>query len=389
MIVRVVLLPVAALLLAAEPALPQPGPAPPPSSAPVAPSPPIDARTRQLVIDSAGRLLIDGYVYEDRGRDYAAKLTAFAAAGRYDSLNDRDSFARALTRDLREISNDRHLRVMPDTAMVGMGPRFVRSPGTGGPGGSAPVMRRMSPGGEPPPGGPLGPGGGSPAGAPPPGGPRGPGGPPPDARMAPKLPPGVVNDGFARIEMLEGRIGYLDLRGFHGTMAGRARVDSMMKAFAGAQAMVIDLGRNGGGDGMMVGYLSTYFFDRPVHLVSQQMRGEPEPLERWTEESVPGPRFKGPVYVLISPRTFSAAEAFAFGMRINDRVTLVGEKTGGGGHFGGVEALAAGFSLWLPRGRTYDPRTGKGWEADGVTPDVAVPYDQALDKALALARAGH
>jgi len=365
MIARMLFVPLATLLVAAEPAIPQPTPAP----APAAPSPPLDPATRKAVIDSASRLLIDGYVYEDRARSYAAKLSAFTAAGRYDSLLDRAGFARALTRDLQEMSGDRHLRVMPDSAQAGGMPRFMRMPPGSGPGApgppGAPVMRRMTP----------------PGGAP--GGPAPPGGP-----MTP-MPPGrsVPNDGFARIEILDGNIGYLDLRGFHGTDSGRARVDSMMKAFSGVKAMVIDLGRNGGGDGMMVGYLSTYFFDQPTHLVSQQLRGEPEPLERWTVESVPGPRFEGPVYVLISPRTFSAAESFAFGLDINGRVTLVGEKTGGGGHFGGVEPLAGGFSLWLSRGRTYDPRTGKGWEADGLTPEVAVPYDQALDRALEFARA--
>ena len=41
--------------------------------------------------------------------------------------------------------------------------------------------------------------------------------------------------------------------------------------------------------------------------------------------------------------------------------------------------------MFLPRGRTYDPRTDNGWEATGIQPDVRVPYDRALETALELA----
>ena len=92
MIARILLVPLAALMVAAEPAITQP--ASPPASPPAAPRP-IDADTRQAVIESASRLLIDGYVYEDRARGYAAKLAAYTAAGRYDTLQDRAAFAGA------------------------------------------------------------------------------------------------------------------------------------------------------------------------------------------------------------------------------------------------------------------------------------------------------
>jgi hypothetical protein len=51
-----------------------------------------------------------------------------------------------------------------------------------------------------------------------------------------------------------------------------------------------------------------------------------------------------------------------------------------------VVPLPGGFSMFLPRGRTYDPRTNEGWEATGLQPDVRVPYDRALETALEMAR---
>jgi C-terminal processing protease CtpA/Prc len=192
-----------------------------------------------------------------------------------------------------------------------------------------------------------------------------------------------VNYGFARVEVIEGNVGYLDLQGFIGVEGGIARADAAMAFLTDVRALIIDLGHNTGGDETMVKHLSTYLFDVPTHLVNTFARGMEKPKERWTLKEVPSKRLsKIPVYVLVSRKTISAAESFTFGLAANKRVTVVGERTGGGGHFGGVQPLAHGFSIWLPRGRTFDPKTGEGWEATGIKPDVEVPYDKALAAAL-------
>jgi retinol-binding protein 3 len=77
------------------------------------------------------------------------------------------------------------------------------------------------------------------------------------------------------------------------------------------------------------------------------------PMQRWTSERVTGKRLPNiPVYILTSRHTFSAAESFAFGLRANRRVTIVGERTGGGGHFGNFVQLPGGYHMFVPRGRT-------------------------------------
>jgi C-terminal processing protease CtpA/Prc len=162
--------------------------------------------------------------------------------------------------------------------------------------------------------------------------------------------------------------------------------DSAMAIFANVKALIIDLGRNRGGGAEMVRYLSAYLFDKPTHLVSTFARGMAAPAERWTAERVAGKRQPLiPVYILTSGNTISAAESFTFGLRINNRSIVVGERTAGGGHFGAFVQLTPGFTVFLPRGRTYDPRTNTGWEAEGLKPDVEVSYSQALQTALKLA----
>jgi DNA-binding MarR family transcriptional regulator len=311
-----------------------------PSSQPTASA--IDAAARSAVVNALSDSLINGYIYEQKGRMMADTLRAELRSGAFDGITDGDSLALRLTQTLRRLSDDRHLGVRYGAA----------SPGT------RQLARRMVR--------------------------------VPAADTVP-LPPGAFaspDHGFARAEVLAGNIGYLDLRGFSGNPDAMLAADSAMALFAHVKALIIDLGRNRGGGAEMIQYISAYLFAKPTHLVSSFARGMEAPMERWTAERVTGKRRPDiPVYILTSGNTISAAESFTFGLRINNRATVVGERTAGGGHFGGIVPLTAGFSVFLPRGRTYDPRTDKGWEAEGLKPDVEVSYPQALSTALRLIQA--
>jgi retinol-binding protein 3 len=289
----------------------------------------------RVVVEAIADSLVGGYIYEATGRTFADSLRALSAKGHFDTLSGL-SLANEVTDVLRRIAHDRHLSI-----------RFDQAPP---PRASGPlrVMRRRPPGSE-------------------------------------TVATSIVGAefGFERVERLPGNIAYLDVRGFSNDPAALRFADSIMSTLAGVRALIIDLGQNRGGGPEMVRLLSTYLFDSPTHLVSSFMRGMAEPSERWTLPTVRGPRLASvPVFVLTSSLTISAAESFVFGLKAHDRITIVGEPTAGGGHFGGFVSLPGGFSMFLPRGRTYDPRTDKGWEATGIAPDVRVPYERALETAL-------
>ncbi len=291
----------------------------------------------RVVVQAIADSLVGGYIYEATGRVFADSLRARLARGHFDTLRGT-SLANEVTSVLQRVSPDRHLGIRFDAAPVAPtgGPVRVRRRPTNAPGGVA--------SNDP-------------------------------ARF-----------GFARVERLPGNVGYLDVRGFSNDPEALRFADSAMASFAGVSALIIDVGQNRGGGPEMVRLLSTYLFDGPTHLVSSFRRGMSEPSERWTLEEVRGPRLASvPVFVLTSNLTISAAESFTFGLEAHDRITIVGEPTAGGGHFGDVIPLPGGFSMFLPRGRTYDPRTNKGWEATGIQPDVRVPYERALETALGMA----
>jgi retinol-binding protein 3 len=303
----------------------------------------IGVAAKAALVNALSDSLINGYIYEKTGRMLADSLRAELHSGAYDSFDTGESFAQRITQTLRRISNDRHLGVRYGAISTSGGPvrRRVRAPSPS----PAPHVSATSP--------------------------------------VISLP----EYGFASAQILPGNIGYLDLRGFSGDAGAIRAADSVMALFADTKAIIIDVGRNRGGGPQLIEHLSAYFFDRPTHLVSSFARGMDAPVERWTTASVPGKRLpKTPVYVLTSHSSISAAESFAFGLKNHDRITIVGERTAGGGHFGEFVPLTPGFSVFLPRGRTYDPRTNQGWEAEGLKPDVEVPYETALDTALTLAR---
>ncbi|HYN80564.1 MAG TPA: S41 family peptidase [Gemmatimonadaceae bacterium] len=319
------------------------------------PSPQLTAVAKEAVISALTDTLIAGYIYEKTARMLADTLRAELKAGAFDCFATGDSFAERVTTTLRRISNDRHLGLHYGGGSAEAGPVLRRVPRSSGTIQTGPATPR----------------------------------PQPSASATPTPRRVRVSEsgayGFGRAEILPGNIGYLELPGFSGSPEAVAVADSIMKMFANVKALIIDVGQNRGGGPEMVRYLSSYLFDKPTHLVSTFARGMDGPSERRTSERVGGKRLPNtPVIVLTSKRTISAAESFAFGLKVKNRITIVGERTAGGGHFGGFVSLPEGFRVFLPRGRTYDPKTNQGWEAQGLKPDVEVKYEDALRTATEL-----
>lgn len=97
------------------------------------------------------------------------------------------------------------------------------------------------------------------------------------------------------------------------------------------------------------------------------------------------PVFDGPVYVLISKNTASAAELATDALKVADRVTIIGERTAGEMLSQKVFDLPGGFHLSLPIADYYSVVNGR-IEGVGIEPDIAKEPAQALDMALAILR---
>ena len=196
-----------------------------------------------------------------------------------------------------------------------------------------------------------------------------------------------VNHGVRRIERLDGNIMLLELTVFPPPAMAADVISAAMTVAAQGDALIIDLRNNGGGMetmSLVAGYLlppgspMSGIYDRPSNKLTTQQ----------SPQSVPGRRFgdSKPLYILTSKKTFSAAEALAYDLQALKRAVIVGERSGGGANPFEYRVVHPHFALSLPEQRSVNPITGSNWQGVGVKPDVEVGSDQALDRALTLAK---
>jgi C-terminal processing protease CtpA/Prc len=193
------------------------------------------------------------------------------------------------------------------------------------------------------------------------------------------------NFGVRKAQRLEKNIGLLELSVFPPASMGGDTVAAAMQVIAHTDALIIDLRRNGGGMDT-VSLVASYLFDtkQPLSGIYRRPTGKTE--QNFTLDYVPGTKFGAtkPVYVLISKRTFSAAEALAYDLQALKRATIIGEPSGGGAHPFSYRRIHPHFVLWSVTEKSLNPITGKNWQGVGVQPDIAIDPAQALDKALEL-----
>lgn len=296
----------------------------------------VDKVYKQEAIETLSQLILDNYVYVDVAEKTVKHLKAQAKEGAFDEHNELEAFANALTETVQAINKDKHMRIRPrrPTQTKENSPeRMVED-----------LLYRHNYRRE-------------------------------------------VIAGFQEARKIEGNIGYLDLRGFAGVDWGAPVADRYMYLLASSDALIIDLRKNGGGDPNMVQYLCSYFFDEKVHLNSLYWRQGDRTDEFWTLDEVGGTKMPDvPLFVLTSPRTFSGAEEFSYNMQTQKRATLVGETTGGGANPGGTLRINAQLGVFIPTGAAINPITKTNWEGVGVVPEVKVPKEEALDKAIELAK---
>lgn len=191
------------------------------------------------------------------------------------------------------------------------------------------------------------------------------------------------NYGFRKVEVLPGNIGYIRFDQFHESEEAREIAAAALAFVINCDALIFDLRHNGGGTRHINQFISSYLFDKALHLGGMYNRLTDDTTQWWTFDKIPGKRFGPdvPVYILTSSMTFSAAEGFAYWLKDLKRVTIVGETTGGGAHPVHERAVNDRFWMRVPFARAISPVSKTDWEGVGVIPDIKVPASQALEAA--------
>jgi C-terminal processing protease CtpA/Prc len=274
------------------------------------------------------------YVLPAVGERVGAAIVKKNAEGAYASATTADAFSAALTRDLRVLGNDGHFSARHDDS-----------------------FRELT-GDEAPPS---------------------------RADME-AWREQVARSGFGidKVERLPGNVGYIKLTGFGPTPFVGPAYTAAMGLMEGTDALILDLRSNKGGSAGSVAYLMSHFF--PLgdvrHLNDMIFRGSNSTEQSWTVGAV-AQRYDKPVYVLVSPRTFSAAEECAYDFQTQKRGTVVGETTGGAANPPRPFSVGHGIVAVIPVGQSINPITKASWEHVGVKPDIVVPPAQAQQTAHA------
>jgi C-terminal processing protease CtpA/Prc len=156
-----------------------------------------------------------------------------------------------------------------------------------------------------------------------------------------------------------------------------------------AQALIVDLRANRGGDPDTVAFVCSYLLDKRTHLNTMHWRDGERLEQSWSLPHVPGACFGGskPLYVLSSDSTFSAAEELAYDLQQLGRAVVVGERTRGGAHPCKGWTVHPHLEATIPMGRAINPVSGTNWEGTGLQPDIPCAAADSLDHAHALALA--
>ena len=188
------------------------------------------------------------------------------------------------------------------------------------------------------------------------------------------------------MELLPGNIGYLSFNLFvEDIEAAKPTIKAALTFLGNADAIIIDLRENMGGNPKMVSQLESYFF--PIKTAMNHLidRTAGDTVFMYADPAKTDSLYlPAPVYILTSNHTFSGADDFSYGMQVAKRAVIVGETTGGGAHPQKPFAVGQGFVLYIPFARSLNPVTKKDWEGTGVIPDFKTPASKALLKAQEL-----
>lgn len=274
------------------------------------------------VLNAAADRIEAGYITQAEGRTIAQRVRSWAAEGRYvEQCGDPAAFAEAATRDLRAL--DGHFRLVPPSSEQSSGPA-------------------------------------------------------PFSMQAWRDEARASAGGVREVRVLEGNIGYLRLSAFYPWDLTETRLTAALTLLGDVEGLIIDLRRNGGGDGRTADQLTASLLPEGTVFGWIERRDGRSPHAA-PPRALPAVKAEIPIVVLIDRRSGSAAEFTAYTLQAAGRAEVIGDRSGGAAHMlGPPQLLPHGYAVGVPDARPVNTITGKNWEGGGVRPDAPGGDDPLL-----------
>ncbi|WP_299114158.1 S41 family peptidase [uncultured Winogradskyella sp.] len=289
---------------------------------------------KEIIADVSENLRTN-YVIEKSRSILANEIDQFMANGRYNSINQGDLLADVLTKDLINISNDKHLQIIPPSRILEVESRFGIT----------------------------------------------------KDELDFNLPLGDETLKLSNIsaKVLENNIGYIKLERFVSNLKTINDTKDAFSTLLDTKAVIIDIRYSSGGDGLAVADLLSYFFKKNELIATLAELGEISYPENNTKiDNLKSKFLKKPLYVLTSSKTISAGEAFVYLLKAKKRALIIGEKTAGAGFRVDAFKLSNGFYFVNSIYTSFDIENGEGWQGSGVLPDINLDKAKSLDEAISI-----
>lgn len=199
----------------------------------------------------------------------------------------------------------------------------------------------------------------------------------------------INNFAFEQARILPGNVGYLKLHKFWQAEEAHQVGHAALVFLSHSDHIVIDLRDSGGGSPQLVQYLVSHFVPENTLLWEVRDRNG-KVTEQVRSLAVPDSKLlkTKPIYILQSEDLVSAGEFFSYTLQQLSRAVVIGETSAGLAHYTGAAKVNDWLFVRIPLFRPVNPVTGTNFEGVGVEPNIRVPAEMALYRALRLANKG-
>lgn len=279
--------------------------------------------------------LRSNYVYPEVARNVETEMLRRLDSGAYDEITTRSEFIGRISSDLRELTSDGHMSIYAPTEREAEPTQVIEE-----------TIDRFK-----------------------------------------------FNFGFESVRVLDGNIGYLKFNKFYEDADAQTIASNALSFLQYTDALIVDLRENKGGSPDLVQRLLSFFFEENTLLWSIVDRNSNTIYEAQSLPEIPLDSFRQgfPVVIIVTPRTASAAEMFAYALKHAGKAEIVGQTTMGVAHLVGAGRINEYLNWRFSLSRPVNPVTNSSWEGIGVEPDIVVSDGELLaiahNRALELVKA--
>ena len=298
----------------------------------------ISNKEKVVIIDKTIGLLYENYLFPERVKLIDQFIHQKLNNGGYDSLTKSIAFLESFERDIQQQGNDQHIGLGVDPGRV----KQIIADGQAEKSGLKPVdteewLQKMK----------------------------------------------FENFRLRKLERLDGNVGYFSFLNFAPLESAKLSLVGAMNFIRFSDAIIIDLRDNGGGNSETMDFLLSYFLQDSVQINEMRYRKDNKVVKSYTVKDnlilkIPKDI---PLYILVSNKTSSAAEGFAYTLQQYKRATIIGEQTKGEGNPGELFVINEDLYIMIPTIEGINPVSNKSIDGIGVTPDIQILSSKALSKA--------